>query len=259
MNNANVVDLFCGVGGFSLGFQQAGFDIKLGVDDHQTTLDTYSENFTDTTVANLDLSKVDSQNLLSDVNMTTADIDVVIGGPPCQGFSVMGNRDPDDDRNSLLVQFGHHIISLQPEYFVVENVKGLLSDLGKDYLNDFMQIVTEDDYNIVQPIKTLDAVKYGVPQNRERVIILGYRSENEVPSYPEPQDQKSSVSDAIGDIPDDLRSVEISNGEYRGELGDKSNYVEKINAWGHTTETKDSLSGLDPVNHSKDVRECSVE
>lgn len=254
MTQPKVVDLFSGVGGFSLGFEQAGFDVALAIDDHEITLDTYKKNFPETTAEQLDLADASRREILDLLPVGKEEIDVVIGGPPCQGFSFMGNQDPDDPRNELLERFGEHVVSINPDYFVAENVTGLLSDVGKEYLSRFMEIVNSGGYNVVRPVRTLDAANFGVPQNRERVIILGYKSGIAPPQYPDSSVHDNSVSDALGDLPDSLLSANIDNGVYRDGLDDPSEYVVELNGWRNTPENTDGITGLEPVSHTDRVR-----
>lgn len=256
MSKPTVIDLFCGVGGFSLGFEQSGFDVTLAVDDHEITLDTYQDNFPNTITKQLDLSTTNASEILDECGLDIGDADVVIGGPPCQGFSVMGNKNPDDDRNKLLTKFADHIVELQPDYFVMENVTGLLSDIGREHFEEFKSIILNGGYSIVEPVQILDAADYGVPQNRERVIVLGYDDRLSQPEYPEHSDLDISVEEALSGIPNELNSVDIQQGSYQDTIDDTNNYLEQLNQWDPQTPTEVSeLTGMDPVNHSEKVRE----
>lgn len=251
-----VVDLFSGAGGFSLGFHRAGFSIDVAVDNYDEAVEVYNQNFSSAKAQKLDLSEADAKDIFEVVDIDSEDVDIVIGGPPCQGFSVMGKRDPDDERNDLLLRFADIIRDISPSYFVMENVKGLVTGDAEEYLDLFLDLLDEGGFKVVEPIQVLNAANYGVPQNRERVFVLGYKEGMSPPQYPKTRDKSPSVKDAIGDLPSDLAKTELSDGKYMGELGQPSDYVkelnsrEPINQW-----DSDGLSGFDPVNHTEKVRE----
>ena len=166
-----VVDLFCGAGGFSLGFVQEGFDIKFAIDNQQCCIDTYSCNHPEISAERILCKNI--QEAMGDMNLLLAneEIDVIIGGPPCQGFS-MANRQRmiDDPRNKLYKQFVNSIDLLAPKFFVMENVEGILK-IGKQIEEDFKKL--SHSYKVM-PIK-INAVDFGVPQNRKRVFFIGTR------------------------------------------------------------------------------------
>ena len=174
MRNPTVVSLFAGAGGMDLGFQKAGFEIIWANDFDKDSVDTYKKNF-------------GSHIVLGDIkDIPSSDIpdnpDVVIGGFPCQGFSINNKkRSMDDERNHLYKEMLRIIKDKKPKYFVAENVKGILSlekgEVIKLIVNDFKKIGYDVDY------KLLTASDYGVPQNRQRVFIIGNRINKENP-YP---------------------------------------------------------------------------
>lgn len=215
------VDLFCGVGGMSLGFELAGIDVVFAVDSDPINIASYSLNFPNSHAYLGDLSHLSGNEIRKLSGLGKTEIDVLFGGPPCQGFSVIGRRNSDDSRNFLLFEFARLINELQPKYFVVENVKGLLFEQGKGFLEAFSNCLGEN-YSIVSPIKFLDASVYGVPQKRERVFILGHRSNLHAPEYPQASSGNStpSVWEAIGDLPniDDHNDL-IDSHVFRGHLG----------------------------------------
>lgn len=190
-----VLDLFCGAGGFSIGFERAGFDVLAGVDYDDDALDTYDENF-DHDAVKCDLSSVDPDEFFGEyVNFSPDDIDVVVGGPPCQGYSVAGNRDVDDERNSLFDRYIDYVEYIDPPAFVAENVPGILSMEDRAVIDDiisrFGDIGYEADY------EKLNAAAYGVPQTRERVVIIGLRGRE--PEWP----RRTHVPEATGVVADD--------------------------------------------------------
>lgn len=171
----NVIDLFCGCGGFSKGFEEAGFDVRFGVDLWNDAIVTYKKNFPNAVVLNEDIGKVSGQQILEMCNMTSDEVDVIIGGPPCQGFSVSGKRMIDDERNKLYKSFVEIVAEIKPKLFVMENVPGLIrlfnGQIGEQVIEDFTNI----GYTVKQQI--LSADNYGVPQQRRRVFFVGVNNE----------------------------------------------------------------------------------
>ena len=123
----NVIDLFCGCGGFSYGFASAGFNIVLGIDVWSDAIETYLHNHKSAKALTQDITTITPDQLLEHAAITADDVDVIIGGPPCQGFSISGKRLIDDPRNKLYKSFVEMVSAIQPKVFVMENVPGLLS------------------------------------------------------------------------------------------------------------------------------------
>ena len=176
----NVIDLFCGAGGLSLGFEMADFNILAGFEIEPKFLDTYTSSHPNTIGFNEDLNEADILELLKENDIDPNDIDVVIGGPPCQGFSTVGNRMIDDPRNNLVRIYADIVDTIKPKMFLMENVSGLASmkngqnELIKDELID---IFNDIGYNVES--KVLLAADYGVPQLRKRIFFVGIRKEYE--------------------------------------------------------------------------------
>lgn len=165
----NMVDLFCGAGGLSLGFTQEGFKTILANDIQECCVDTYAHNHPETPRDHIILG--DINDIIKNIKDLIQDkkVDIVVGGPPCQGFS-MANRQRliDDPRNHLYKSFVEVVCNIQPIFFVMENVKGMLS-VAEQVKEDFENIGYELEYHV------LNAQDYGVPQNRERLIYIGNR------------------------------------------------------------------------------------
>ncbi|GAA0809310.1 DNA cytosine methyltransferase [Psychrobacter piscatorii] len=179
------VDLFAGVGGMSLGFQMAGIEPKVGVEFDKSCIEALKHNFPSKRIIGEDVRKVKSEELLE--GLDDEEIDVLIGGPPCQGFSLIGLRDPNDERSRLIFEFIRIAKDLQPKFLVIENVQGMLSAQKGEFIKELIKIIEEAGYTIRLPIKVLNAADYGVPQNRKRVFILAARNDlNIIPNYPEP-------------------------------------------------------------------------
>jgi len=165
----SVVDLFAGAGGMSLGFQQAGYRIKSAVEIVEIACATHERNFPNTTVFCGDVADFRSQ-----LDPNSEKTHLVIGGPPCQGFSVAGKRDPNDPRNRLFEEFVRVVRDLQPDYFVMENVPGILTMSGGRVRDAILEAFEEIGYPGVS-IAILEAADYGVPQFRSRAIFIGNR------------------------------------------------------------------------------------
>ena len=192
------VDLFCGAGGLSLGFEQAGFDIIAAVEIDAVHAGVHKYNFPNCKVICKNIEEIKGYDLVDEQD----DVDVVIGGPPCQGFSLIGKRDMSDPRNNLVMQFMRIVSEIKPKYFVMENVAGITVGDAKSILNGAIDFIEEHGYSVVRPYKVLNAADYGVPQSRKRLFLLGYRSDQEAPSYPEKKESRVNVGEAILDLPD---------------------------------------------------------
>lgn len=169
MKKFNVIDLFCGCGGFSKGFELAGFNIKFGIDLWEDAIETYHYNFPGAVVLNEDITKVGGEDILRRSGLKEKNVDVIIGGPPCQGFSVSGKRLIDDERNKLYKNFVRIVSEIKPKVFIMENVPGLVrlfdGVFGTQIIEDFSSI----GYKVKMDI--LNSDNYGVPQKRTRVFL----------------------------------------------------------------------------------------
>jgi DNA (cytosine-5)-methyltransferase 1 len=167
-----IVDLFAGCGGFSQGFKHAGFESVLALEIDEWASETFAANHFGTKVITQDVRQVSANKL------GLLAIDGVIGGPPCQGFSLSGNRDPKDPRNSLFMEFVRFVRELQPRFFVMENVLGLLSMKTREH-RPVVEIIAEEfsesGYRLMNIV--LNAADFGVPQSRQRIFFIGLRSD----------------------------------------------------------------------------------
>ena len=201
-----VIDLFAGCGGLSLGFELAGFNIPLAIEKDSSAAETYKFNHPNTKVIVDDITKIKS--VLNFLDVDTNNVDGVIGGPPCQGFSLSGNRDPKDPRNSLFMDFMRIVREVNAKFFIMENVPGLLSMKTVSKQNVIDLILTEMDnsgYNVFYSV--LNAAEFSVPQTRKRLFFIGIRKD-----FPfdilkiEPKgylfgNKQISIKDAIMDLP----------------------------------------------------------
>lgn len=211
----NIIDLFSGCGGMSLGFNMAGFKPIIANEIDDWAGDTYSYNHPNTNLLRNDIRNI-NWNSIVDKN-TTHEIDGIIGGPPCQGFSLSGNRDPHDPRNSLFMEFVKCLKHFRPKFFVMENVPGILSmrtAQGKSVIEIILFECELAGFKATYSI--LNAATYGVPQLRERVFIIGLKKEfpySKFNLFPSPEiknvEDYITVDMAISDLPE----IEAGEGE----------------------------------------------
>ncbi|MEM1425393.1 MAG: DNA cytosine methyltransferase [Cyanobacteria bacterium P01_H01_bin.130] len=194
------IDLFAGAGGLSLGFEQAGFDVPVAVEIDPVHCLVHHFNFSQWTVLPRSVKRVTGEMVRQAVGDRS--VEVVVGGAPCQGFSLIGQRALDDPRNSLVKEFLRIVREVQPKYFVFENVKGLTIGRHRQFLKELIGAAQAAKYDIVQPWRVLNAVDYGVPQCRERLFLLGARRGLPPPTYPAPLEHRTTCLDALGDVPD---------------------------------------------------------
>lgn len=198
MKNYKFIDLFAGCGGMSLGFEKAGFKQILAIDNWQDALDTYKFNNPEATTLCGDLTKIKACDIQNDYNIS--DVDVIIGGPPCQGFSIAGKRIIDDERNKLYKAFVSFVETFQPKAFVMENVPNILS-IGDGMVRDsIIEDFSKLGYNV--SYKILLASDFGVPQNRRRAIFVGLKNRSTY-EFPTPTiDSPVTTMDALSDLPE---------------------------------------------------------
>ncbi len=165
------IDLFAGCGGLSLGFEMAGFESLLAIDNWEDALVTYEYNRKGAKTLCGDLATLDPCKIKEDYNIEN--VDVIIGGPPCQGFSIAGKRIIEDERNKLYKSFVRFVEVFSPRAFVMENVPNILNIgegmVKESILNDFKSL----GYTV--SVKVLTASDYGVPQNRRRAVFVGIK------------------------------------------------------------------------------------
>ena len=171
----NVIDLFCGCGGMTTGLIEAGLNVVAGIDIWECAIKSYEANHKHLSICK-DLSKFKPSELIEKYNIPEK-IDIIVGGPPCQGFSIAGKRDKKDPRNSLFMEFYTYLNYFNPKMFIMENVIGILSmktDTDEKVINIIMEKLSEK-HNCM--INKLYASDFEVPQNRRRVIIVGIRKD----------------------------------------------------------------------------------
>lgn len=207
------IDLFAGAGGLSLGFEQAGFDIAAAVEIDPIHCATHEHNFPYTKTICASVVDLSGDDIRQRATLGTAEIDVVFGGAPCQGFSLMGKRAFDDPRNQLVLHYVRIVAELQPRYFVFENVKGLTLGKHVAFLNELIAALDSAGYDVVLPYQVLNAADFGVPQDRRRLFVLGARRGLPLPKYPQLIESRTTVWEAIGDVPDADQFGELSTSD----------------------------------------------
>lgn len=206
------IDLFAGAGGMSLGFEQAGFDVVAAVEIDPVHAAVHEYNFPHCVVIPRSVTELTGDKIRAKAGIGSRAVDVVFGGAPCQGFSLIGRRALDDPRNSLVKDFVRIVRELDANYFVFENVKGLTVGKHRKFLDEIIQEFRDAGYSVVEDWKVLNAYEHGVPQDRQRLFLLGAKNGLKLPEYPTPSTAKPGSScelpsaptcaDALGDLPD---------------------------------------------------------
>ena len=200
------IDLFAGAGGMSLGFEQAGLDVAAAIEIDPVHCATHEFNFPQTTAICASVVRLDGDEIRHRAALGARDIDVVFGGAPCQGFSMIGKRALDDPRNQLVFHFVRLVRELQPKVCVFENVKGLTLGRHAAFLDELIAALDGVGYTVRLPYQVLNAADFGVPQNRHRLFLIAARRGIALPDYPvglpTQSPARTTVSQAIDDLPD---------------------------------------------------------
>ncbi len=269
------VDLFSGAGGFGLGAKMAGFDVVAAVDIDADLQSAYRLNFPQTHAFQADISQLDRTAWDFVVGRGHARLDLLIGGPPCQGFSRMGKHQHSDPRNTLVGHFFRHVRLLQPRMFIMENVEGLIDKTKIGFLHNALAELP-NSYQIVGPL-IINAADLGAPTSRKRVIVIGFDKRdvdqiysNEIEALKE--GQRVTVRDAISDlpspIPDIKRVMDFGWASYPASSVPISAYAERCRTLSeHDVGGREALneaihgrvSGLFETQHSNAVRDRFLE
>lgn len=257
----NAIDLFAGCGGLSKGFIDAGFDVLLGIDNDQAALTTFEKNHNGAVALNADLSKPETFDTIRQLT-GNKEIDVIIAGPPCQGFSLTGPRNFDDKRNKLYLAVFEMVSQFNPKAFVIENVPGMATlydgQIKDEILRRFRKLGYDVDCNI------LCAADYGVPQIRRRLIFIGIRKDVGKTSFPMPivsPDKYVTCRDAISDLPPLVNELgeEISNytnlpqTDYQKKMRKNATLLYNHVATNHTQMVKDTIALVPEGGNYKDL------
>lgn len=237
------IDLFCGAGGLSLGFDKAGYENVFSVESNANFAKTYMRNFPNHNLIIEDIRKIDDNRVLNLVGKM--DVDVIIGGPPCQGFSIaghIGRTFMEDDRNRLFKEFSRFVALINPKIFVMENVAALATHLKGKTIKEVKDSFESAGKGYKVKYEVLNSVDYGIAQERRRIVIVGVRKDlNTDFNYPNKLNVIKTIKDAIGDLPQ-LKS------------GEKSNIPNHI-AMNHSKQMLEKMSYVKDGGNRKDIPE----
>ena len=234
------IDLFAGAGGFSLGFEQAGFDVAAAVEIDPVHCAVHKFNFPRTTVVARAVEDLSGDGIKEAAGIGGRQVDCVFGGAPCQGFSLIGHRVLDDPRNKLVREFVRLVAELDTRTFVFENVKGLTLGRHRAMLDELVADFSEAGYDVRVPWGVLNAGHFSTPQHRERLILFGARKGEPLPDYPTPSTNIAgdrhrieglpdgpTCADALGDLPnaDRFRTLVGSDAVATIAFGEPSPYA----------------------------------
>ncbi|HBW9670995.1 MULTISPECIES: DNA cytosine methyltransferase [Klebsiella pneumoniae complex] len=265
------IDLFAGAGGFSLAAYKVGIDVQAAIELDKLASETYYMNLVDkrkaqTQVFSQDINSVDIDSLMKFQGINAGELDLILGGPPCQGFSThrINNAGKNDPRNLLLIRYFDFVKKFRPKVFLVENVPGLLWPRHAEYLSRFMALSHEHGYKIIgkKPF-ILNARDYGVPQNRKRAFILAVREDIDTEGFvwpPEPTHTKVGdnswvTSSCVFESPSKSVLIEFKERlveKFHVSLEQAEHCIEKL-VWGSPIATDDPCNVH--MEHSAELTE----
>lgn len=236
-----MVSLFAGLGGSSLGYKMAGFDVRLAVEWDDNAVECYRANHPTTTIYHGDVAKLSAEEALRLAGVAPGELDILDGSPPCQGFSTAGKRKIDDQRNRLFEEYVRLLRVYRPRAMVMENVTGLVKGKMRLVFAEIMRTLKGAGYRV--SCRVLDASYYGVGQARKRTIFVGVREDLAAkPSHPLPDARRTTVLDVLPHALDPARADE-TNDEHTMPLTDYFTQcwhrlmlgegVDQIDLWGH--------------------------
>ena len=226
MKKYNYIDLFAGAGGMTLGFDNKNFNNILAVEFNKDFAETYKKNFPNHNLMVRDIKEISNEEIKEAIGRKK--VDVIIGGPPCQGFSLAGNIGRsfiDDDRNRLFKEFVRFVDILKPRMFVLENVAAMERHNNGKTIKEIVNSFGELGYTI--KYKVLNSADYGIPQERRRIFIVGVRGNENSFTYPTIKKKRMTIKDAIDDLPK-LESGESSNIPNHVEMNHSKQMLEKM-------------------------------
>lgn len=256
-----MLDLFCGCGGLSKGFENAGFNVILGVDNDDAALNTFEKNHKNSKILNGDLSAPDTFGVIENIIEGKA-VDVIVGGPPCQGFSLSGPRNFEDDRNKLYLAMINTVKRFSPKAFVIENVPGMGTLYKGAVKEEIIRRFSDMGYSVNSMV--MCAADYGVPQMRKRLIFVGIKNgEFEFPTPTRTPNNYVTCGEALSDLPsrkEDLGS-EIDSypinpvTEYQKLMRKNQDTLYNHVATNHTQLVKDVIALVPEGGNHKDLPE----
>jgi len=258
-NDLNLLDLFCGCGGLSLGARRAGLIPVLSVDIDKVLSSSYDVNFGPGTLINRDLMEYGPQHAVEELKGQS--VDVIVGGPPCQGFSVMGKSDASDPRNMLLARFFEYVAFFKPKFFMMENVPGLGTEGNLHVLRKALRIVP-DNYIVLEPL-LLNAADFGAATSRSRLIVIGYdpahlSTLSAIEIARPTVGRRGTVRDAISDLPSPNSSKEWLSYNTDVDLSDYAKVLRQNEVFGSSNVARGKLesgflNGFQDTKHTPKV------
>ena len=246
-----IIDLFCGIGGLSLGFEQAGFEVVSAIDMWADAINTYNHNRSEKTgqVISVEDFNVDVLPELVKEHKITG----VIGGPPCQGFSTVGQRNIDDPRNQMYLEFYKTVKMARPDFFVIENVRGMLTLNKGAFVKDLLERFGEKGLGYTINYQVLNAADFGIPQNRYRVFYVGMRGKKF--EFPEKLSYQLSAKDGISDLvgSDNTRYGTIAQNAFQRAMRGNEMHPMNQDYTNHTEQTINIISQVPDGGNIKDL------
>jgi len=253
----NILDIFCGAGGFSCGLEMhPELNVLAGIDNDEKALHTFKMNHHNASVINFDLGKV-TDALFNELDpIINNNLDMLVGGPPCQGFSIAGKRLEDDPRNSLWLAYITLVKRYKPSIIFLENVPTIVSTKNGDVSRMICSSFEEMGYNV--KVEVVMASDFGVPQNRKRAIFVATQKGLPLFEFPQKQSVKVSTEEALNDLPllnDNLGEEKSTyslppQSKYQEFIRNNSSTLYNHTAVNHTQKTKDIIALVpDGKNH----------
>jgi DNA (cytosine-5)-methyltransferase 1 len=259
----NVIDLFCGCGGMSKGLTDAGLNVIAGIDIWDKAVESYNKNYNHKAYC-ADLTQLSPEKFNELYNKENKNVDILVGGPPCQSFSIAGKRDKNDPRNALFMEYVKYLDYFKPKAFIMENVIGMLSKKtanGENVIDIIMEQLNRN-YNCI--INKLYASDFEVPQNRRRTIIIGIRKDlNIIPKEPEliikSKDDRIAVKTILLDKKDVDKSHYLSERAIQGIINKKARSKERGAGFGAQFLNMNKPSYTIPARYWKDGYDALVQ
>lgn len=246
-----IIDLFCGIGGLSLGFEQVGFEVIAAIDMWKDAVVTYNHNRKDK-VAKVETVEDFNENELFEI-IASQKITGIIGGPPCQGFSTVGRREVDDPRNKMYLEFYKAVKIANPNFFVIENVKGMLTLNKGAFVKDLIERFGPNGLGYNISYQLLNAADYGIPQNRYRVFYVGIKGKEF--KFPEPYNFQLTAKDGISDLEgsDNEHYGSEPQNAFQKEMRGKCKHPINQDYTDHTQQTIDIISQVPDGGNIRDL------
>ena len=246
-----IIDLFCGIGGLSLGFEQSGFEVISAIDMWKDAIVTFNHN-RKCPVGKVETVEEFINNELLDI-IVKHHISGIIGGPPCQGFSTVGRRVVDDPRNKMYLEFYKAVKIAQPDFFVIENVKGMLTLNKGAFVDDLIERFGKNGLGYTISYQLLNAADYGIPQNRYRVFFVGIKGRRF--EFPKPYQYMLTAKDGIGDLEGATNEKYGSNpqNDYQANLRGTCEHPINQDYTSHTEQTISIISKIPDGGNIKNL------